>query len=563
MNISTVRMGKYLLFFALLGCCLTVTSGHITIGAEEPVFPTESSYVDVELREIFRDLAETGRFRVLFANRFQKRATMIIAAGAPVKKTTAEIAANHGLMLKWVNSTTAVIGDASSLAEMNTSDIKLHILPLQTVSPVTMAEVLEAVLPSHKIRYDFKGNNIAVMASSLELENIKELVERWDRENPVITVEVEVVEVTLDFLRELGIKNPASPQMKAYPLPEKLAAMIAEDTEKNSLARHETRNLNNREGNLFFGDRIPGVSEKQMATTTGYQIDYIDVGTTVDYRFKFIPHQEDELLLELLAKVEMVTGPSLDPVQRELRATVGLVPEQTIIITGVLKRTEYLQMKTPSYEFPFLGSLFAATNGDAQPDEVATVIFLTPSFQKNAEKTAGRQDSPQAEAGPDLEPEPLKPAVSLVPEAASEVQTVSEVPAVSLVPVVPEIPEGAGKERKDTPKANTTDIPYTVKKSETLYGIAKKFGVSVQQLTITNRLENPGEIKAGATLIIPVPNEFIYTVKTNETLWRLAKRYGTTVAVLKDLNSLAGEEIKVGQKLVLPVAAAKIANPQF
>ena len=91
MNISTVRMGKYLLFFALLGCCLTVTSGHITIGAEEPVFPTESSYVDVELREIFRDLAETGRFRVLFANRFQKRATMIIAAGAPVKKTTAEI----------------------------------------------------------------------------------------------------------------------------------------------------------------------------------------------------------------------------------------------------------------------------------------------------------------------------------------------------------------------------------------------------------------------------------------------------------------------------------------
>src|SRR5690554_1288606 len=135
MNISTVRMGKYLLFFVLLGCCLAATGGRITVDAGEPVLPAESSYVDVELREILRDLAETGRFRVLFAHRFQKRATMIIASGVPVKKITADIAANHGLTLKWVNSPTAVIADANSLAKMNTSDIKLHILHLQTVSP--------------------------------------------------------------------------------------------------------------------------------------------------------------------------------------------------------------------------------------------------------------------------------------------------------------------------------------------------------------------------------------------------------------------------------------------
>lgn len=525
MNISTVRMGKYLLFFVLLGCCLAATGGRITVDAGEPVLPAESSYVDVELREILRDLAETGRFRVLFAHRFQKRATMIIASGVPVKKITADIAANHGLTLKWVNSTTAVIGDANSLAKMNTSDIKLHILPLQTVSPVTMAEVLEAVLPSHKIRYDFKGNNIAVMASSLELENIRELVERWDRENPVITVEVEVVEVNLDFLRELGIKNPASPQMKVYPLPEKLTAMVAGSTEKNSLARHEVRSLNNREGNLFFGDRIPGISEEQTATTTGYQIDYIDVGTTVDYRLKFFPHQKDELLLELLAKVEMVTGPSLDPGQRELKATVGLVPDQTVMLTGVLKRTEYLQMKTPSYEFPFLSSLFAAANGDVPPDEAATVILLTPSFSDARARA----------------PKPMQP------------------PVVSLQPDSPK-QEPAGKTNIT---GNTTDISYIIKKRDTLYGISRKFGVSAQRIITANRLQNPGMIKTGTTLVIPVPNEFIYTVKTEETLWRLAKRYGTTIAVLKDLNSLSETRIEVGQKLVLPVAAANIVNPQF
>jgi LysM repeat protein len=317
------------------------------------------------------------------------------------------------------------------------------------------------------------------------------------------------------------------------------------------LVSYEVINLNNNEERLFFGDRIPEVPEEEMATAAGNQAGYVDVGTTVDYRFEVIRRQKDELLLELRARVEMVTGSDLEPGQRELWATVGLLPGQTAMLTGALKRSEYLQMKASSYELPFLSSLFAAAGAgnDLPVEETATVIFLTPSFQEKAEKTADRQGSRQTEPEPEL----LKPAISLVPE----------VPEIPAVPEVPEMPESTGTEQEDTPKTTTTDIPYIIKKSETLYGIARKFGVSAQQLIAANRLKNPGKIKTGATLIIPVPNEFIYTVKTDETLWRLARRYGTTVAVLKDLNSLAGDEIKVGQKLVLPVPAANIVNPQF
>jgi len=530
------------LLLVFLGCFLTAKGGRITAG--EPVLPAELNYVNLELQEIFRDLAETGRFRVLFAHPLQKRATMIIAAGSPVKKIITDIAANHGLTVKWITTNTAVIGDENSLAGINTSDINLHVLPLRSASPVAMAKVLETVLPSHKIRYDFKGNNIAVMANSLELENIKELVERWDQEDPIISVEVEVSEVTLDFLRGLGIKDPASPRMKAYPLPERLATTVAQSTEKSILVRDEVISLNNLQGRLFFGDRIPEVFEDQTDMATSYRIDYVDVGTTIDYQFKVVNRQKDELLLQLEAKVKTVGSANPVP-ERKLRAMVGLFPDQPLMLTGALRRSEYLQMKTPLHEFPFLGSLFASAgaNNNALPEEMATVILLTASFMEKPVQV-------QEKRLPEPETKPLEPVVS--PEPAGSLE-----PAVSLVA------ESPGPEGKRTPKTNTTDIPYIVKKSETLYGISRKFGVGVQEIIARNRLQDPGKIKAGATLIIPVRNEFVYTVKTGETLWRLAKRYGTTVAVLKDLNSLADERIEVGQKLVLPVAATKIANPQF
>ena len=125
------------------------------------------------------------------------------------------------------------------------------------------------------------------------------------REDPIISVEVEVSEVTLDFLRGLGIKDPASPRMKAYPLPERLATTVAQSTEKSILVRDEVISLNNLQGRLFFGDRIRK-SLKTRRTWPPVQIDYVDVGTTIDYQFKVVNRQKDELLLQLEAKVKTV-----------------------------------------------------------------------------------------------------------------------------------------------------------------------------------------------------------------------------------------------------------------
>ncbi|MGE5606391.1 MAG: hypothetical protein ACM3YE_11970, partial [Bacteroidota bacterium] len=297
-------------------------------------------FVNVDIRDIFRNLAEIGKFKVLFAHEFQDKATMIIDSGSLLKQTVSEIAANHGLIVKWLNSNTAVIGNNNSLPQINTSDINLHVIPLKHLPSISVAKALETVVSSYKIRYDFKTNEIAVMANSLELQNIKELINQWDRDLPLINTDIKVVEVTASFLEAVGLTSSASPEMKVYPLTKKQMAIIEQNTGKNLLAKQKVISFNKQEERLFFGDQIPDVSEESRAETLNYQIGYVDVGTNIDYSIRIDHEAESELLVQLHAKVNTIDNTdkiqdqakidNSDTSQRKIKTTVGLNPGDTI-----------------------------------------------------------------------------------------------------------------------------------------------------------------------------------------------------------------------------------------
>lgn len=90
---------------------------------------------------------------------------------------------------------------------------------------------------------------------------------------------------------------------------------------------------------------------------------------------------------------------------------------------------------------------------------------------------------------------------------------------------------------------------YIVKSGDTLYGIAKIYGVTVDELKKENNL-NSNVLKIGQVLIIPNKNE-IYIVKSGDTLYGIASKYNTTVQKLKDINSLKSNLLTIGQKLIV------------
>ncbi len=97
---------------------------------------------------------------------------------------------------------------------------------------------------------------------------------------------------------------------------------------------------------------------------------------------------------------------------------------------------------------------------------------------------------------------------------------------------------------------------YTVSSGDTLYAIANKYGVSVDELKLANNLSS-NTLSIGQVLIIPsiekpeTPNENIYIVKSGDTLYAIANQYGMTVDELKALNNLTSNTLSIGQKLVV------------
>lgn len=105
---------------------------------------------------------------------------------------------------------------------------------------------------------------------------------------------------------------------------------------------------------------------------------------------------------------------------------------------------------------------------------------------------------------------------------------------------------------------NTLNIPtqVTIKKGDTLYGLSRKHKTTVSQLKFLNQLSS-NTIYVGDKLIIPTT----VTVKKGDTLYSIAKNYGLTVKELKAQNYLTSNMIKVGQILNVSQAGASSSIP--
>lgn len=136
--------------------------------------------------------------------------------------------------------------------------------------------------------------------------------------------------------------------------------------------------------------------------------------------------------------------------------------------------------------------------------------------------------------------------------------------------VVTEFPKHPAKKPTIAKQVDPT-ISHTVKSGETLFSIARKYGISVNDIYRQNAELNPKSIKVGQEIVVGYDKskegkveyevvEDMYThpsnnnqhyVKRGETLYSIARKHGLTVDKLKTLNNLTSNTIEIGQKLLL------------
>ncbi len=103
----------------------------------------------------------------------------------------------------------------------------------------------------------------------------------------------------------------------------------------------------------------------------------------------------------------------------------------------------------------------------------------------------------------------------------------------------------------------TRRVVYRVRRGDTIYGIALKYGITQSSIRKTNRLRS-SRLRIGQRLVLVIPprarqavptGKNVHVVRRGETLSAIARRYATTVAKIRVLNNLRSTRISIGQRL--------------
>lgn len=142
------------------------------------------------------------------------------------------------------------------------------------------------------------------------------------------------------------------------------------------------------------------------------------------------------------------------------------------------------------------------------------------------------------------------------------------------------IPVGFNKTSKSAPKK------HIVEQSETLFGISRKYDLTVDELIKANPDAEEG-LQIGQELIIPINKDKVtkddveeekvvkdsisvnyevkfddsivqYTVQRKETLYSISRRFMVSVEKLSEVNEIRNNKIKPGQVLIIPLKKERI-----
>jgi len=152
----------------------------------------------------------------------------------------------------------------------------------------------------------------------------------------------------------------------------------------------------------------------------------------------------------------------------------------------------------------------------------------------------------------------VPPRIVIEPEIKQEVTDTVK----TLQPLTPEILVVEQPKKDSVITVSIKNTEHVVQAGETLYGIAKQHNLQVMNLVEWNELDLQTGIKPGQVLKLAEsqvvnneevtsnePSELIYEVKASDTLYGVARKYGVTIKELMDWNQKKDFSVTLGEKL--------------
>ncbi len=288
--------------------------------------------------------------------------------------------------------------------------------------------------PSVKLYLVPSQNAIVMRATTDQLLLAQKLINDFDRARPEVVVDVAVLEVNRDRIRDLGITLPTSigltPQIQTTTTSTTtsttsttntgqsltlsnlaklnsndfavnisggtLNAMLS-DTDTRVLQNPRIRATDGQRATLKIGQKIPiatgsynaGVSTGVASIGVQTQFTYLDVGVNIDITPTV--HQDREISLKTKLEVSQQNGSVTissvtEPIiaQRVLEQVIQLKEGEPSVLAGIVTKQDNLTVAGTPYlgEIPFFKYFFSSQNKEKQTDEI--VFLLIPHIVRES-----------------------------------------------------------------------------------------------------------------------------------------------------------------------------------
>jgi general secretion pathway protein D len=376
----------------------------LDISGKEPI----TLYMTEESRVIYEALGKVLGINVIFDPNYISKPIQVNLKEVTQLEALRILSEISDTFWKPVTPNTIFVAQDTRATRLALSQQAIQIFYLKNISLETDFNEIQTALRNifqggAKIYGVLSQNAIIMRGTPDELRLAKMLIAGLDQPKPEVLVDITVMEVSRDKLREIGLSPPTSltissgssqtlnqiGRSSAYSISIGQAAMdfLLTDSDTRILQNPRLRAMDGQTASLKLGEKLP-VATGSYTTATGStsaaaetQFQYLDVGVNVEMTPEI--HSDLDVTLKLSVDVSAEDGyEDLDSVeepiisQQKAEEVVRLKNGQASILAGLVKQeVSHTVSGWPVFgEIPFMKYFFTTQSHEVSTDELVFMI---------------------------------------------------------------------------------------------------------------------------------------------------------------------------------------------
>lgn len=388
----------------------------------------ELKFTEASLRSIFQALAKHSRVNILFDEQFKDMPMTIDLSGKSFEEAIGFLCLASKNFYRVIDEQTLIIVPDQPVKRIQYEQNAIKVFYLSNLNAqdvfAGLTQMLRSQYRAPNIIVDKNLNTLTVRDTPANIELAAELIRKWDKPKGEVIIDLEIMEVSRQKLRDIGLDldqimvgfryaGPGSTDTEGWynlgeidlgattsyqiSLPSALVRFLESDADTKILAQPRLRGVADAEIQTLVGQRVPipqttftpiaagGISQQPVTSFT-----FEEVG--LDIKITPRVHLEREVTLEIELKIRSIAGTGYADLPiistREIKNTIRLKDGETNLLAGLLRDEERKTMRGIAglKSIPVLGYLFAATDQTIEQSDV--ILTITPYIIRTVPRTA-------------------------------------------------------------------------------------------------------------------------------------------------------------------------------